>query len=180
MMQMQVTAELSKADVDKLLGMFQISEEAARRAARRAVTKTARWTQGTAARAMSAELRVQQKVLRQRLRMYRKGEGLEQKVWMGLNALAARRLGVPRKVSGGTRVGQHFFPDAFPIRKYGGGVYRRVGPDRFPLELAKLEIDAAGDRAMRAAAAETDARFMHILQQELRYEFSKVFKGAVK
>lgn len=175
-----INASLSQADVERLVGMFGLSRDAVRRAARRAVAKAARWTQGQASRAMSAELRIQQRVLRARLRLYRRGEGLEQKVWLGLNAVAAARLGTPKRRAGGTQVGQHFFKDAFPIRRYGGGVYRRLGPDRFPLELAKLEIDEVGAAALREAAQRADERLMQIMQQELRYELSKVFKGGIR
>lgn len=173
---MQIQATVSKAEIDRLIGMLGLSREACQRAARRAVLKTAKWTQTQAARAMSAELRVQQRVIRARLRLYRRGTGMEQKVWLGLNALAASRLGTARRRPGGTQVGRHFFKDAFPIKRYGGGVYRRTGKDRFPLELARLEIDESGDAALRAAAQQADQRLLEILQQELRYEFSKVLK----
>ncbi|CAM3793987.1 phage tail protein [Castellaniella denitrificans] len=172
------TAEFSREDLDRLLGMFQISKEACRRAARRAVRKTAKWTEGQAARTMSAQLRIQQKIIRQRLRTYTKGSGLDQKVWLGLNSLAARRLGIPKRRGSGTQVGRHFFEGAFPIQRYGGGVYRRTGPGRFPLELAKMEIDEVGADALREAVRKTEARLLEIMRQELRYEFSKALKKA--
>lgn len=175
-----IKAALSREDVTRVVGSMNLTEKAVRAAARRAILKTARWTQGQARRAVSAELKVQQKLIRARLRMYRRGEGLEQKVWLGLNAVAANRLGTPRRRGDGTQVGQHFFKGAFPIQKYGNGVYRRTSHARFPLELAKLEIDEVGEAAMREAAQRADDRLMQFMQQELRYELSKVFKGGVK
>ncbi|WP_322999963.1 phage tail protein [Castellaniella sp.] len=174
-----LSAGIPRGELERLMGMFQLSKEACRRAARRAVRKTAKWTEGQAARTMSAQLRIQQKIIRQRLRTYTKGSGLDQKVWLGLNSLAARRLGMPKRRSSGTQVGRHFFEGAFPINRYGGGVYRRTGKSRFPLELAKMEIDDVGAAALRAAAIKTEARLMEIMRQELRYEFSKVLKKAV-
>ncbi|NYT62366.1 phage tail protein [Alcaligenaceae bacterium] len=175
---MDLAIKIPREDLERLMGMFQISKEACRRAARRAVRKTAKWTEGQAARTMSAQLRVQQKIIRQRLRMYMKGDGLDQKVWLGLNSLAVRRLGIPRRRGTGTQVGRHFFEGAFPIQKYGGGVYRRAGQGRFPLELAKMEIDDAGATALREAANKAEARLMEIMRQELRYELSKVLEKA--
>lgn len=172
-----ISADLSAAEIEKVMGAMQLSKEAYRRAARRAVAKTAKWTQTQAARTISSQLRIQQKAFRGRLRLYRQGDGLEQKVWMGLNQMAARRLGIPRRSGSGTRVGRHFFDGAFPIQRYGGGVYRRAGKGRFPLELAKLEIDKAGALAMRAAADRAEARLLEIFRQELLYEFSKATKG---
>ncbi|CAM5288921.1 phage tail protein [Eoetvoesiella caeni] len=173
-----LSMKIPPGELERLTGMFQLSKEACRRAARRAVRKTAKWTEGQAARSMSAQLRVQQKIIRQRLRTYMKGDGLDQKVWLGLNSLAARRLGVPKRRGSGTQVGRHFFDGAFAIQKYGGGVYRRTGQGRFPLELAKMEIDEAGAAALREAANKAEARLMEIMRQELRYEFSKVLKKA--
>jgi len=92
---------------------------------------------------------VQQKTIRARLRLYRNGDALGQKVWLGLNAVAVAHLGNPRRVAGGTQVGSHFFKDAFPIARYGNGVYRRTGRGRFPLELVKLDIAQTGDSVMR-------------------------------
>ena len=173
-----LSMNIPSEEMDRLLGMFQLSKEACRRAARRAVRKTAKWTEGQAARTMSSQLRIQQKIIRQRLRTYMKGDGLDQKVWLGLNSMAARRLGTPRRRGTGTQVGRHFFDGAFPIQKYGGGVYRRAGKGRFPLELAKMEIDDVGAAALREAANKAEARLMEIMRQELRYEFSKVLKKA--
>lgn len=171
-----VNTEIPRSELERLIGMFQLSKEACRRAARRAVRKTAKWTEGQAARTMSAQLRIQQKLIRARLRTYSKGEGLDQKIWIGLNSLAARRLGIPKRRGTGTQVGRHFFEGAFPIQKYGGGVYRRTSQRRFPLELAKVEIDEVGALALREAARRADERLMTIMRQELNYEFSKVLK----
>lgn len=164
---------VGSGEIEKLLGMLHVSKEACRRASKRAVRKVAKWTQATAAKTMSAEMRLQQRIMRARLRMYMRGDGMEQKVWLGLNSLAARRLGVPKRQGTGTKVGAHFFDGAFPIWKFGGGVYRRTTSERFPLELAKLEIDEAGAKALQDASRRAEARLLEILRQELNYEFQK-------
>lgn len=164
---------IDQKELDRLLGMFQLSKEASRRAAQRAVQKTAKWCETNARRSVSKELRLAQKSIRGRLRLYR-NDALEQKVWLGLNALAARRLGIPRRSGKGTRVGRHYFEGAFPIKKYGGGVYRRTGSERFPLELAKLNIDETGLSAMRSAAQQAEARLLEMMRRELNYELIKL------
>lgn len=167
-------ARVSAAELERLRAALNLSEEACRRAARRAVRKTAQWTMGATARSMSQTLRIEQKMIRARLRTYLRGEGLEQKVWLGLNRLVARRLGTPTRQGSGTRVGRHFFEGAFPIRRYGYGVYRRTTEDRFPLELAKLEIDQAGERALREAGRRAEQRLLQVMQQEMNYELQKL------
>jgi len=172
MMNLQIA--LSQADIQNVTGALHLSKAAVRAAARRAVQKTARSTQTESRRALSAELRLQQKLIRARLRLYRTDDTLTQKVWLGLNAVAAARLGKPRRVAGGTQVGRYFFKDAFPIARYGNGVYRRTGRGRFPLELVKLDIEQTGNAVMNQAAARAEERLMRFLTQELRYELSKI------
>jgi len=175
---MDLHIEMSQADIVHVKGALHLSQKAVRAAARRVVQKTAKATQSESSRALSAELRVQQKLIRARLRLYRSGDALGQKVWLGLNAVAAARLGDPRRVAGGTQVGKHFFKNAFAIAKFGNGLYRRTGRERFPLELVKLDIEETGDVVMRQAAARADEHLMRILQQELRFELSKLSRRA--
>jgi len=168
MMNLQIA--LSQADIVNVKGALHLSQKAVRAAARRAVQKTARSTQSESSRALSK--------VRARLRLYRMDDGLGQKVWLGLNAVAAAWLGDPRRVAGGAQVGKHFFKNAFPIDKYGNGFYRRTGRARFPLELVKLDIEHTGDAVMNQAASRAEERLMRFLQQEMRYELSKLGKRA--
>jgi len=173
---MDLKIALSRADIVNVTGALHLSKSAVQAAARRAVRKTARSIQTESSRALSRELRVQQKLIRARLRLYRKGDALAQKVWLGLNAVAVAHLGEPRRAAGGTQVGRHFFKDAFPIARYGNGVYRRTGRERYPLELVKLDIEQTGDAVMRLAATRAEEHLMRFLQQEVRYELSKLGK----
>jgi hypothetical protein len=168
--------DIDRKELDLLLGAFQISKQVAKRAAERAVRKAAKWTGGQAAKVTGAELRVQQRFIRQRLRLFRKGDGAEQKIWLGLNAVAVQRLGLARQGPRGVRIGQHFFDKAFIIKKYGGGVYTRPSSDRFPISSVKLEIDEAGERAIRAVAARAEERLLTLLRQELNFELSRIGK----
>ncbi|WP_269497225.1 phage tail protein [Castellaniella sp. S9] len=172
----EISGEISRKDIDRLIKTLGLTENAARAAAKRALLKTAKWTQTRARRALSNEMRIQQKLLQARLRLYRREGGMEQLVWLGLNAFAAKRLGTPRRRAGGTQVGAHFFEGAFPIKRFGGGVYRRTGRERFPLELAKLPIDEAGAAALRQAAERADERLLEVMRQEMEYELSKIIR----
>lgn len=175
-MSLDLRLDVDQAELDRLLGAFQVSKQAAKRAADRAVRQAARWTGGQAVKVVGAELKLQQRLIRQRLRTFRKGDGAEQKVWLGLNAVAARRLGQARQTARGVQVGRHFFDKAFVIRKFGGGIYRRKTVDRFPLSLVKIEIDEAGERAIRSVAARAEERLLTLLRQELNFELSRLGK----
>lgn len=175
---LDLKVELDPRALQRLTDGFALSESAVRGAARRAVAKATKWTQMTASRKISAELRVAQKVMRSRLRTYVKGTGEERKVWLGLNSLAASRLGSPRQTRSGVQVGRHQLPGAFIVRKYGGGVYRRTGAARFPIELVKIPIREEAAQALRAAALDAEARLLVLLRQELNYEFQKLLGRA--
>lgn len=168
--------DINRKELDQLLGAYQISRKATQRAAERAVRKAAKWAGGQAAKITGAELRLQQRLIRQRLRLFRTDNGAEQKVWLGLNAVAVRRLGIARQTGRGVRVGRHFFDKAFVIKKYGGGVYERDSSARFPINLVRLEIDEAGARAMREVADRAETRLLDLLRQELNFELSRVGK----
>ena len=170
--------QVSPRELQRLLAAFNLTEGAVRAAARRAVLKCAKWTQGQASRATAKELRIAQKIVRQRLRLYSKADPLTRKVWLGLNSVAAHRFGRVQKNARGVRVGDRQFDGAFVIQRYGGGVYRRKGRDRFPLELVRVPIDEEGGRALRLAAQAADERLMVLLRQELNYEFQKVLGNA--
>lgn len=169
---------LTDDELNKLIAPLNMTREAANAAAKRATRKMAKWTELTALRTMSSQMRIEQKLLRKRFRIYAEKNGLEQKLWIGLNAFAAKRLGKPTKSGSGIKVGTHFFDNAFVIKKYGGGVYQRSSADRYPLELSKIEIDAEAAAAIRSALRGAETRMLELMRQELNFEFSKIISSA--
>lgn len=169
----EFNAQLDPAALQRLLAMFPLTDAACQRAARRALRKAVRWVDSRVARDASNELRVTQKIIRARLRAYTREGGMQQKIWLGLNAVAAGRLGTPRQTASGVRVGRHAFPGAFVIPRF-GGVYRRAGKERFPLEKVMFEIDGVGSAALRRAARAADTRLMELMRQELNYELARL------
>lgn len=175
-MSLNLRMDIDPRELEQLLGAFQISKPAVKRAAARAVRKAAKWTAGQASKIVGAELRLQQRLIRKRLVLFRKSDGMEQKIWLGLNAIAARRLGQARQTARGVTVGRHSFDRAFIIDRFGGGIYRRKTVDRVPLTLVKVEIDEAGERAIRDVAARAEDRLLTLLRQELNFELSRLNK----
>jgi hypothetical protein len=156
------------AQIRALTGQFSLTRQVIERAARRAVKKAADDVRRAARRRLSAEWSVPRRLVEARLRAYLKDD-LHRKLWLGLNALAARRLGAIRKVRGGVRAGQHFFEGAFVSKR--GGVYRRVS--RNEIEIVRLDIEEPGEQAFREAAREAEEKFMRHMEHELRYELGK-------
>lgn len=169
-----------KAELDiaaALAPLASLGKDAMRNAWRRALKKSANWVKGQTAKQVSAEMHIAQKLVRQRLCFFLHSAD-KGKVWLGLNAIEAHRLGNPRQTRRGVSVGRHRFDKAWIYRskrgsKSDGKVYRRVGKARMPIEGVKLDWADKGEAAFRKAAAEIEARLMVLLEQEVKYEILK-------
>ncbi|MGQ5522644.1 hypothetical protein ACUHMQ_05205 [Chitinimonas sp. PSY-7] len=155
-----------------------LKEEAVRNAWRRAMRKTGNWVKTHVAKVLSPELKIPQKVLKQRLYFFLRSKMMEGKVWLGINPIEADRLGQPRQNRTGITAGRHRFEQAWIYQGKQGGqqgkVFRRVGRARTPYTRVHLDIDDAGERAFRAVTAQAEARLLAIFEQELRWEINKV------
>lgn len=195
-------------DIKQVLDVMRgLPPSAMQNAWRRTLRKTANWVKGQTAKAVSKETRIPQKLLRQRLYFFLRSKDTA-KVWLGLNALEADRLGTPRQTRTGVSVGRYRFDSAWIYRskhsdggsersikirhrdgtvetkKYHssdantGKVFRRVGKARTPYERVKVDWSKAGDAAFRAAAARAEERLMIVLRQEVNYEIQKAIGRA--
>jgi len=169
-----------KAELDiaaALAPLAYLGKEAMRNAWRRALKKSANWVKGQTAKHVSAEMHIAQKLVRKRLYFFLHSAD-RGKVWLGLNAIEAHRLGNPRQTKRGVSVGRYSFNNAWIYRSARGSdkdgkVYRRVGKKRMPISAVKLDWADKGEAAFRKAAAEVEARLMVILEQEVKYEILK-------
>lgn len=157
-----------------------LSAAAFSRAWARALRKTGKWIQTHVAKAVSVQTRIPQRVLRERLYFFLRSR-MTGKVWLGINAIEADRLGAPRQTRTGVTVRSHRFAGAWVMRSQrdlagNGKVFRRVGRERVPYERVKVDWGDAGEAAFRAVAARAEERLLQILEQELRFEIIKVLR----
>jgi hypothetical protein len=170
---MNLDVHLDPETLRRTLLLLGNAPQACHRALRRGVAKAAKKLALESGRNVSDALNITRGAMKARLRTYNKGDGVSQKVWLGMNAIAVHRLGKVQQTKAGVQVGSRFFAGAFVIRKY-GGVYRRVGKARFPLELAKLEIEREAFAAMMAAYAQADDYLLKYVAHEIEWELSKL------
>lgn len=182
-----------------------LSPTAMQNAWRRTLRKTGNWIKSQAARAVSKEMQIPKKVLVRRIYFFLRSRDTG-KVWLGLNALEADRLGAPKQTRTGVKVGRHSFKSAWiydsrwvgkekqiPIRHGNGSVemkryvtsdinagrvMRRIGKERTPYERVKVDWADKGEVAFRAAAAKAEERLLVILRQEVNYEIQKAIGRA--
>lgn len=167
-------------NADKALKILQqLTPSAMKNAWRRTLRKTNVWIKGQVAKAVSKDSKIPQKVLRGRIYFFLKSYDTG-KVWLGLNAVEAERLGNPRQTRTGITAGRHRFKSAWTMRKRApnGSVYRRSGKERLPYERVKLDWAESGESAFRAVAVLAEQRLLTILKQEVNYEIQKAIVNA--
>ena len=156
-----------------------LTEKSAQDAWRRTLRKLGVWFKGQAAKAVSKEARIAQKVVRQRIYFFPRSWS-EGKVWLGMNPFKPNRLGTMHTTSKGITAGRHRFPGAWVMKNIApkGPIFERTSKERKPYREIKYEWEEAGNRAFREAAKRAEARLLEILRQEINYEIHKAIGNA--
>ncbi|UST83331.1 hypothetical protein [Pseudomonas siliginis] len=202
-----ISLQTSAADLKAFQDFAALVPKAASNAQRRAINKTLRWLATHIARTVGRQERIAVAAVRQRLRTYPVSGGANSgKLWFGLNAMEASRIGRARQTRSGVSVAGRRFQGAFHKRVYGSSadVWIRVGskhfkssdyPDsdvsaaggassgwiaehdnRFPLAKAKVSLEQARPH-FDSWVRKADEHLVHVLQQELNFEVQKYLKG---
>ncbi len=202
-----ISLQTSAADLKAFQDFAALVPKAAANAQRRAINKTLRWLATQIARAVGRQERIAVAAVRQRLRAYPVSGGANSgKLWFGLNAMEASRIGRPRQSRTGVSVAGRRFQGAFFKKVYGNSadVWIRTGskhfrasdyPDsdvsgaagassgwiaehdnRFPLAKAKVSLEQARPH-FESWVRQADEHLVHVLQQELNFEVQKHLKG---
>lgn len=202
-----ISLQTSAADLKAFQDFAAVLPKAAANAQRRAINKTLRWLATQIARAVGRQERIAVAAVRQRLRAYPVSGGANSgKLWFGLNAMEASRIGRPRQSRSGVSVAGRRFQGAFFKKVYGNSadiwirtgskhfraddypdsdVSRAVGAssgwiaehdNRFPLAKAKVSLEQARPH-FESWVRKADEHLVHVLQQELNFEVQKHLKG---
>ncbi|UDI91155.1 hypothetical protein [Pseudomonas sp. IAC-BECa141] len=202
-----ISLQTSAADLKAFQDFAAVLPKAAAAAQRRAINKTLRWLATQIARAVGRQERIAVAAVRQRLRAYPVSGGANSgKLWFGLNAMEASRIGLPRQSRSGVSVAGRRFQGAFFKKVYGNSadVWIRTAskhfdandyPDsevsgaggassgwiaehdsRFPLAKAKVSLEQARPH-FESWIRKADEQLVHVLQQELNFEVQKHLKG---
>jgi len=201
-----ISLQTSAADLKAFQDFAALVPKAAAAAQRRAINKTLRWLATQIARAVGRQERIAVAAVRQRLRAYPVSGGANSgKLWFGLNAIEASRIGRPRQSRSGVSVAGRRFQGAFFKKVYGNSadVWIRTAskhfdasdyPDsdvsgaggvssgwiaehgsRFPLAKAKVSLEQARPH-FEEWVRKADEQLLHVLQQELNFELQKHLK----
>lgn len=149
--------------------------------AKKAIVSTLRkmgaWLRTRSARGLSEELKMQQKVIRRRLRQFKvqaRPDGATLKVWYGLDPVALIYLKAKQNATGVAASGGREVKGAFIARGRGGNlqVFKRKGNARLPIEKQSADMDIkARDFLERqvVSGAEFEAQFFRVFEHELKW-----------
>lgn len=185
----------------------QLVPKAAAAAQRRAINKTLGWLRTHIARAVGKQERIAIGTVRQRLRAYPvSGGAMRGKLWFGVNAIEASRIGRPRQSRTGVSVAGRRYQGAFFKQVYGSSpdIWIRTSSkhfnatdypgstqgrsssgfvaesdNRFPLAKAKVSLDQVRPH-FESWVKRADERLLEVLKQELNFELQKYLKGTAR
>lgn len=185
----------------------QLVPKAAAAAQRRAINKTLGRLRTHIARAVGKQERIAIGAVRQRLRAYPvSGGAMRGKLWFGVNAIEASRIGKARQTRAGVSVAGRRYQGAFFKQVYGGSpdIWIRTSSkhfnatdypgstqgrhssgfiaesdNRFPLAKAKVSLDQVRPH-FDSWVKRADEILLEILKQELNFELQKYLKGTAR
>lgn len=179
-----LTLGLRAEDLERAIVSLGATEDQARKALNSTLGKMASWVRTRSLRAISAETRIPQKVLRSRLKAFYVQARLSHitsdgstKVWFGLNPIPWARLSPKASRSGGvTALGGRHDPHAFIVNANGRlQVLRREGKGRLPLKVIAEGISSEADAFIArfvVATTEFEDQFFRVFERELRWRTS--------
>jgi hypothetical protein len=170
--------DMDATSLAALADSFEASEEQFQAALRSTYGKMGRWLRAKSIKGLSSELKIQQKILRARVKAFRLHGGISSasegaKVWYGLKSIPLARLNPVETPRGVRASGGRFVEGAF-IANYGGQrqVLKRRGKGRLPLEIQVADIAEPSTVYIEdqlIGTAEFDRRFFSFLEHELKW-----------
>lgn len=175
-----ISIDIDGRGIDSLAAAFGATESQVRAAMRSTYNKMGRWMRTQSVRGLSSKLKIQQKILRSRIRSYRMQHGMEDgegvKVWYGIKEIAFSRLNPRESGKGVKAAGGRFEEGAFIARLYGKDqVLKRIGKERVPLRVVYADI---ADEAITyiedfvIGTTAFDVQFYRFLEHELKWRTS--------
>lgn len=166
-----IEVQIGEHGISNIVAELQATPNQCTKALRSTLSKMARWLQTRTTKGLSAELQVQQKIIRRRLRktnIIATSEGYTIRLWYGLNDISLIHLNA-RETKKGVTAGKRKVDGAFIAK---GQVFKRAGKSRLPIEKQAVVIKKQADDYLESAIDERafEAQFMKTFEHELRWQ----------
>lgn len=166
-----IELQISEQGISQIVDELGATPQQCAKALRSTLSKMARWLQVRTTKGLSAELQIQQKVIRRRLKktnIVATSGGFAIKLWYGLNDVSLIHLGA-RETKKGVTAGKRKVDGAFIAK---GQVFKRTGRARLPIEKQVVVIQKQANDYLENAIDEAafDAQFFKTFEHELKWQ----------
>lgn len=169
--------EVGTPDFHQLVLDLAATPTQAQRALNSTLRKMAAWLRARGIKGLSEKARMQQKILRRRLKSAKfktSPSGSQITLWFGLNPVALIYLGAKQSAGGVTAQGGRYVQGAFIAQKAGGPkqVFKRRGQARLPIDKQESELEHTAERYIERDLL-TDAfemQFWRTFEHELKWQ----------
>lgn len=181
-----LSIDIDGRGIESLASQFAATDTQVEAALRSTYNRMGRWLQTRAMRGLSAKLRIQQKVLRSRVRAFRLQGGIGQrgagaKVWFGLRPIPFMRLNAKESGKGVRAAGGRFVEGAFIADFHGRRqVLKRDGKARLPVHIVYADIVDDSNVYIEdelVGVAAFDVQFFKFLEHELKWR-TRILKSS--
>lgn len=157
--------------INKVIESINAERKKVKKAAVRALNKTALWLKAKAAKEISEEKKIKLTIMRKRLRIFKaRTSRLEVLIRANLYDIKASLMGKMRQTKRGTKIGKHEFIGAFTATMPRGnsGVFRREGRKALPIQEVKLGLEPEASKIIKELVNyETEGIFEKYFEREL-------------
>ena len=172
-----VELDIRQDGLEQIVRDLAATEAQTTKAIRCTLVKMGAWLRTRSARGLSEELKMQQKVIRRRLKQFKvqaRPDGATLKVWYGLDPVALIYLKAKQNATGVSANGGREVKSGFIARGRGGNlqVFKRKGDARLPIQKQSADVDIkARDFLERQVVsnAEFEAQFFRVFEHELTW-----------
>jgi hypothetical protein len=167
-----IDLEIDGHQLDQMVLDMAATEDQARLALRSTLNKMAAWLRVRSVKGLSKELRMQQAIIRRRLRAVKfkqTPDGGVAKVWYGLNPVDLIWLKAKETGSGVSAQGGRFVKGGFIATKQ---VFKRTGAARLPIQKQSDAIEKPAEKTIAAdgiMSAEFERQFWKTFEHELKW-----------
>ena len=160
-------------DIDQIIASMRVTESQVQLAAMRALNKTALWLKSQSVKEISAQKKLQQKIIRERLKLIKASKSsLKALVVASLYGIKASLLGSMRQTAIGAKAGKSQFTGAFVATMPTGhrGIFKRKTKSRLPIREVVLPLEPVASNIIKGFVdSGAGEKFIQYFRHELGF-----------
>lgn len=164
--------------INKVVADLQATDRQALTAAVKTLNKTALWLRAHATRDLSKNIKIPQKIIRERMTMLRAAKNnLQSRLRANFRGVKPEKVGALRQTKKGAKVKSFLFEDAFVAHMPSSktpSIYKRKGKERLPVRAQHIPLEPEASEVIENILdSRIHKRFEEIFRQELNFLLKK-------